>query len=120
MNQPGHGWGPLYRSQGEAAVAEALNRLGIDYAYEPRLKLTDADAATKTAYARPDFMQTDGSRVVIEYAGMLDQPDYLARHQAKAQLYAANGVSMIEVKPDDLVKPDWEQSLLEKILQSCM
>lgn len=112
-------WGPLYRSKGESAVAQALNRLGIRYVYEPRLELIEADAHGQTIYARPDFMLSIEHPLVIEYAGMLDQPDYLIRHQSKAELYASNGVSLIELMPEDLCKPDWEQSLLEQIIHAC-
>lgn len=112
-------WGPLYRSCGEADVADALSRLGINYVYEPRLELSGLDPS-HVEYARPDFMLSINRPVVIEYAGMLDQPDYRARHQAKAELYAANGIKLIEIKPDDLRAPDWERSLLEQIIQACM
>jgi len=92
--------------------------MGIGYQYEPRLTLKDP-LSMYPRWARPDFYLTgpQGQGVVIEYAGMMDLPEYRKRHAKKAWLYHTNQVSMIEVLPEDLKSMDWPASLLERIAE---
>ena len=109
-------YGGAYRSKGEQALGQTLDRLGVRYTYEPRLTLYDP-VAQRYRWTRPDFYLIDYG-LVVEYAGMLDQPDYRDRHLRKAKLYQANGVPMLEVVPEDLEVEDVDSSLLEHIILS--
>lgn len=104
------------RSKGEAALGTVLSRMGLAYRYEPRLTLYD-HFQDKHRWVRPDYV-LDGSGVVIEYAGMLDIPEYRARHEYKSWLYDLNGIRHITVTPSDLSSTALRRSLLERILDA--
>lgn len=120
-------WGTAYRSRGEVAVAQALEHLGIPFAYEPRLDLRPIDdrgnayrGIDGVVYTRPDFYLLDGSGLVIEYAGMLDDASYLRRHRDKLDLYTANGVTCVEVLPEHLPHKRLAASVLEQLIAEAL
>jgi CRISPR-associated protein Csd1 len=81
------------QSRGEAEIVEALIFLGKPFLYEPGLRLQgDRDRL-------PDFLipaVNDADRVFIEYLGMLDKPDYVARWKQKQAEFELFGLLPIE------------------------
>ena len=81
--------GELVRSKSEVIIADLLDGLGLPYAYEQPFTAPDGSVRY------PDFTIDDaetGRRMLIEHLGMMDQPDYARRWEAKAQWYEAAGV----------------------------
>ena len=81
--------GDLVRSKSELVIADKLHARGIDYAYEQPLMLPNG----RTRY--PDFTIADHARGVTfhwEHLGMLDDPGYRARWEAKRAEYLECGI----------------------------
>ena len=81
--------GDLVRSKSELVIADKLHARGIDYAYEQPLVLSNG----RTRY--PDFTIADHARGVTfywEHLGMLDNPGYRARWEAKRAEYLECGI----------------------------
>lgn len=82
--------GDLVRSKSELVIADKLHARGIDYAYEQPLVLPNG----RTRY--PDFTISDHARGVTfywEHLGMLDDPGYRTRWEAKRAEYLECGIS---------------------------
>lgn len=80
--------GELVRSRSELLIANLLHQLGLGYDYEA--PFTGVDGRT----VRPDFtIVTDlGETVIWEHLGMLADPRYTTKWEAKKDWYARNGV----------------------------
>ena len=81
--------GDLVRSKSELVIAGKLQARGIDYAFEQPLVLSNG----RTRY--PDFTIADHARGVTfywEHLGMLDNPGYRARWEAKRAEYLECGI----------------------------
>ena len=81
--------GELVRSKSELVIADKLFSRGIDYSYERELKLGDG----VTCY--PDFTIEDeatGALFFWEHLGMLSDPSYKRRWEAKLEQYIRNGI----------------------------
>jgi len=80
--------GEAVRSKSEVIIADKLFRHGLDYSYERPLQGSDG----KTRY--PDFTIVDdaGKRYYWEHLGMLGDPDYRRRWEAKLAWYALQGI----------------------------
>jgi hypothetical protein len=101
-----------YRSRGEARVARALDQYGILHYYE--LPTVVYDRGMYRVW-HPDFTLPAHDGLVIEYAGMMDVPDYARGIAHKQQAYAANAIPALFVYPEDLTNPGWAQNLVERI-----
>lgn len=80
--------GELVRSKSEVIVADRLADLGVDYVYEKGLTIDG-----ETRY--PDFtIEDDASGITYywEHCGMLNDPDYKARWEAKRAWYRKHGI----------------------------
>lgn len=78
-------------SKGERAIADWLAREGVAYAYEPEL----AGGLT------PDF-HVEGTDTVIEYWGLVGDPDYEERMAEKIEQYEDHGYEVVSVFPSHL------------------
>ncbi|MGV8997280.1 MAG: AAA family ATPase [Parvibaculaceae bacterium] len=81
--------GEMVRSKSEVIVADILQSLGLEYAYEQPFRGTDGSTRF------PDFVVDDaesGRFVIIEHLGMLDLPDYRRRWERKLAWYREQGV----------------------------
>lgn len=65
-------------------------------------------------WVRPDFYLPK-HHAVIEYAGLIDLPEYRARHDFKTQLYQSNAIKCYEIFPEDIQRPYWEPRLLDDL-----
>jgi HEAT repeats len=90
--------GTLVKSAGEKQVAEWLERKGIPYPYDGRLRIIEG------FQIRPDFYLPERD-VYIEYWGM-DTPRYKAGMYLKQDLYMQAGKKLISLYPADLSKLD--------------
>lgn len=90
--------GTLVQSAGEKQVAEWLERKGIPYRYDGRLRIIEG------FQIRPDFYLPELD-VYIEYWG-LDTPRYKAGMYLKQDLYIHAGKKLISLYPADLAKLD--------------
>lgn len=80
--------GEWVRSKSEVIIANELAHAGIDYAYEKPLELPDGSRWL------PDFtILRNGEPVYWEHLGLLDDPAYKRRWEAKKASYARNGIS---------------------------
>lgn len=101
-----------YRSRGEATIAEMLEAYGIPFLYElPRL----VHDRGRYRVWHPDFSLPEHAGTIIEYAGMMDVPDYRAGVQHKQQAYAANHIPALFVYPEDLSQPGWHESIVARV-----
>jgi hypothetical protein len=81
--------GELVRSKSEVIIATILDKLGVPYGYEEALRANDGS----TRY--PDFTIDDaetGQRIILEHLGMLDEPAYQRRWEAKRAWYHKHGI----------------------------
>ena len=84
----------LVLSKSEVIIANELHNRGIDYKYEQELRFGDGPSRY------PDFTIEDaatGLTVYWEHCGMLSDPGYKSRWEAKQKWYEANGVRPLEV-----------------------
>ena len=80
--------GELVRSKSEVIIANALHYNGLDYEYEPELRLEDK-------VKRPDFKDEDYDTGVVwywEHCGMMTDPQYKKRWEDKKKFYEKNGI----------------------------
>jgi len=102
--------GEPFKSAGEAQIARCLDRYGIPYRYEAPLAVLDRD---KVRIWYPDF-QLAGYGVLIEYAGVRENPDYERTLERKKSVYRANGLDALVVGPD-FFSGDWPSRLLDQV-----
>jgi len=82
--------GELVRSKSEVIVANILNQLNVEYAYEEPLKV-----AGKTYL--PDFtLRHQGRTAYLEHLGMLSKPSYQRSWERKEKNYEKVGISEAE------------------------
>jgi len=103
---------PPYRSRGEAQVGRLLDRYGIPFLYEKPTLLREGNVP-RTFY--PDFTLPGYGNLIVEYAGMPDRGEYMARLQKKQNAYAAAGVRAVFLYPTDLKGPDWPGRVMQTI-----
>lgn len=80
--------GELVRSKSEVIIANCLHYNGLEYIYEPELVL-------EGRVKRPDFKVVDddtGETWYWEHCGMMSDPEYRKRWEAKKKFYAKNGI----------------------------
>lgn len=106
---------PPYRSRGEAQVGRLLDRYGIPFFYEQPTLIYDRGCHR---IWHPDFTLPTYDGLIIEYAGMMDRPDYAAGIRHKAATYARNGIPALFVYPMDLQERDWRERTIERIRQA--
>ena len=104
---------PSYRSRGEAQVGRLLDRYGVPFFYELPTVVVDRG---RHRLWHPDFTLPHQDGPVVEYAGMMDVPDYAQGIQHKKQVYAANKIPAVFVYPEDLSGPDWPQCIMTEIM----
>ncbi len=92
--------GDFVKSHGEKVIANALFEHGLDYAYERNRRWNGINY-------RPDFTLSlpGGVGVVIEYFGMIGDPDYDEQATAKREYWATQaGWHLLEYYPQDLAE----------------
>jgi hypothetical protein len=106
---------PPYRSRGEAQVGRLLDRYGLPFVYEQATIVYD-----RGRYRRwhPDFKLLQYGGLIVEYAGMMDVPDYAAGIRHKAAAYARNSIPALFVYPVDLTGRDWPRRLIHRIYRT--
>ena len=105
-------WEPPYRSRGEAQVGRLLDRYGIPFFYEHPAVVHDRG---RERVWHPDFTLPTCRRLIVEYAGMPERPEYMAGVRHKKQAYAVNGLAAVFLYPGDLRGRDWPQRVLANI-----
>jgi hypothetical protein len=90
---------PPYRSRGEAQVGRLLDRAQIPFLHEQPTLIYDRG---RHRIWRPDFTLPTYGGLIVEYAGMMDVPDYAAGIEHKAKAYARNEIPAVFVYPEDL------------------
>lgn len=103
---------PPYRSRGEAQVGRMLDQYGIPFFYEQPTLIYDRG---HHRIWQPDFSLPTYDGLIIEYAGMMDIPDYAAGIRHKQRAYAANGIPAVFVYPEHLAAPGWPERLVERL-----
>ena len=78
--------GEFVASKSEVILADYYYLKGIDYLYSPELRLEG-----RTFY--PDFvLLIDGQRIYHEHLGLLEEPEYARRWEAKREAYRQFGI----------------------------
>ena len=99
---------PVYRSRGEATLAGCFAQHGIRFLYEwPTLVWDNGRARTW----HPDFTLPDYGNLIVEYAGMMDRPDYRASVTHKQAAFRANCLPAVFLYPSDLSGSGWAARL---------
>ncbi len=106
---------PPYRSRGEAQVGRLLDRYGVPFAYEAPTVVHDRG---RDRTWHPDFTLPTYGNLVVEFAGMMDVPDYATGIQHKRHAYRVNHIPTLFVYPSDITGPSWPQRLMAKIEQA--
>jgi hypothetical protein len=106
---------PPYRSRGEAQVGRALDACGIPFFYEQPTLIYDRG---RHRLWHPDFSLPTYNGLIVEYAGMMDVPDYARGIQHKRHVYAANEIPAVFVFPEDLLATGWPEDLTRRIEQA--
>lgn len=88
--------GTRVRSKGEVIIYNTLKMLGVPFRYEQTIILTDENGARVRRV--PDFviLRPDGTEVILEYLGKIDDDEYLLENLRKIQLYRRNGYDLGE------------------------
>lgn len=86
--------GTRVRSKGEVIIYNTLKMLGVPFRYEQTIILTDENGARVRRV--PDFviLRPDGTEVILEYLGKIDDDEYLLENLRKIQLYRRNGYDL--------------------------
>lgn len=104
-----------YRSRGEARVGRVLDQYGIPFYYEQPTLIFDRG---RYRVWHPDFTLPSHNGLVVEYAGMMDVPDYARGIAHKKLAFAANAIPALFIYPQDLARPEWQPSLITQIEQA--
>jgi hypothetical protein len=98
-------YGGIFKSEGERRIASFLNQCGVRYMYEAPVVVTQHG---KQRIWYPDFHLPELG-MYVEYYGVVGSSDYDQGVRKKAEVYAASGLCVIPVYPDDLAKrwPDY-------------
>ena len=103
---------PPYRSRGEAQVGRLLDRYGVPFQHEQPTPIYDRG---RQRTWHPDFVLPSHNGLILEYAGMMDIPDYAAGIRHKRRAYARNGMRVLFIYPRDLKGPAWPVRLYARI-----
>lgn len=103
---------PSYRSRGEAQLGRVLDRYRIPFVHEQATPIQDR---RRQRTWHPDFTLPGYGGLILEYAGMMDIPDYAAGIRHKRRAYARNGRRVLFVYPRDLRGPGWPERLIHRI-----
>ena len=103
---------PPYKSRGEAQVGRLLDRYGIPLLYESPLLVRDRG---RYRIWHPDFALPTYGGLIVEYAGMPDDPAYAEGIRRKQEVYRSNALPSIFLYPSDLKGPDWPERVLAAI-----
>ena len=101
---------PPYESLEELKIGRLLDQYGIPFFYKQPTIIYDQG---KNRIAKPSFTLLSCGGVVIDYVVAAQEQQILQ----KQQLYRYNQIPAVVVGPPDLDKPNWEESLYEKIKQ---
>lgn len=106
-----------YKSRGEKRIADFLFEHGVLYEYERRFDWQGAPY-------KPDFALTDASAnrgLIIEYFGLLGDPDYDEAAEQKRKFWAQNpNWKLLELKPSDFsakTRSECYQLLCERLAE---
>ncbi len=115
-----------YRSGSERILADILETNGIKFGYEDKLRVPKEYAGSSSDRIwNPDFTLHE-TGVIIEYAGMTDDPEYMEGIERKKEIYSAMGLNVVWLYPNDIweangdkqygkVRDDVEENVLSKI-----
>ncbi len=101
--------GNRYRSNGEHKIAALLDGYGLPFVYEKPTLVVDDD---KPRIWYPDF-SVYGS-VILEYFGVIGNPDYDNGIERKKRVYKENQMDLIPVYPSHF-QGEWQDYILGSI-----
>ena len=90
-----------------------MERYGIPFLYEAPLVVYDRG---RYRVWHPDFTVPGNERIIVEYAGMPDVPEYRVSLAYKRNVYQANGVKAMFIYPSDLRGAYWTDRVADRIL----
>jgi hypothetical protein len=103
---------PQFRSRGEEKVAGMLDRYHIPFVYEMPTIIFDRN---RHHVWRPDFTLPEHNYLILEYAGMMDIPDYAKGIEHKRRAFRRNHKPAVFIYPHQIRARDWERKLYERI-----
>ena len=75
------------RSRMEMCIGEILDQIGLEYVYEPEVIINGKRLSPDFVVSVPAF----GCCIILEYLGLLDDPNYLDSSKVKIGVYLRNG-----------------------------
>ena len=96
--------GDLVRSKSEHILADAFFDAGLYFEYEEPIE---------PGVALPDFVFPD-QNVVLEHLGLMEDPDYVARWERKAEAYAELGYRCLTTLEHEVLDP---AALIRRLLE---
>ena len=97
---------PQYESKGQEMIARMLDQYGIPFFYKQATLICDKG---RRKIWHPDFTLPTYNNAVIEY-----NPNE-HRASSKSDLYRQNNVAALLLDRSDIVKPDWQQRLYDRL-----
>lgn len=104
-----------YRSKGEKRLADFFDQNGFKFDYESPTLVYDMNCKLRVWY--PDFKVGRNRNLIVEYAGMQNNPDYDKGVAKKKKLYKANGLDALFLYPEDIYSKNWQDSLKNKLMR---
>jgi hypothetical protein len=92
-----------------------LDRYGVPFYHEQPTVVYDRG---RYRIWHPDFTLPEQKGLVVEYAGMMDIPDYARGIRHKREAYRANGIAALFLYPADLAGSGWDEKVYQKIEQA--
>ena len=103
---------PPYKSEGERQLGRLLDRYGIPFFYE---QPTIVSYQGKNHIWHPDFTLPTYNGLIVEYAGMVDVPEYAKGIRHKKRAYRLNDIKALFVYPWDIKGAAWPEEVIHKI-----
>ena len=100
---------PQYESAGQAKIGQMLDQYEIPFFYKQATLICDNG---QRKIWRPDFTLSTYNNTVIEYNPNDHRADSAG---SKSDLYRQNNVAALFLDRSDLVKPDWQQRLYDRL-----
>ena len=107
---------PPYESPAHRQIGRTLDQYGIPFFYrQPTLVYDDRSHHIW----HPDFTLPRYNGLVVEYA-CAGQPNKDAYLQHRPDVYTLNQISAVLVYPGDMVRPGWQERIIERMAEVSM
>jgi hypothetical protein len=103
---------PCFRSYGELRVARTLLNYNIPFYYEEPVKV---NFCGKENIWHPDFLLPTFNYLLVEFAGIKNDPDYEAKLYNKICAYEQDGIPLAIIRPYEMDDYGWRAVIIAKL-----